>query len=91
MILEKKAVFKIEEVATILGISKEEVTDLITNGDIDAVGSQKNLVKYYELMKFMGLDETEYKNSQNSLDISENQRSNPHTSSCEVNDLTEEE
>ena len=41
MILEKKAVFKIEEVATILGISKEEVTDLITNGDIDAVGSQK--------------------------------------------------
>ena len=91
MISYSKTVLKIEEVATILGISKEEVTDLITNGDIDAVGSQKNLVKYYELMKFMGLDETEYKNSQNSLDISENQRSNPHTYSCEVNDLTEEE
>jgi len=91
MISYSKTVLKIEEVATILGISKEEVVDLIANGDIKAVGSQKSLVKHCDLMEFMGLDETEYKNSQNSLDISENQRSNPHTYSCEVNDLTEEE
>lgn len=82
--MSNKLILCLEESAEKLGITVEDINDLIASGDIKAMGTKKDKISIAELEQFIGA------NTQNSLDIFDFQRYNP-TTSIEVADLSEEE
>jgi len=87
----KKLIYRTEEVAEYLGISLEDVEDLINNNELPAVGSNKSLVRHCDIMMFIGDVSSNEKNVQNALDKTPLQRSNHSYNKGSVNDLSEKE
>lgn len=53
-----KMMLTLNEVADQLGISTDDVRDLISCGDLSAVGSEKSYIRKCDLDKFLGIDNT---------------------------------
>ena len=50
----EKAMMNITSAAELMGLQEDELRDLIDNGDIQAFGSQKTLIRKSDLYKFLG-------------------------------------
>ena len=42
---KQKNILKLDEAAKYLGVSIDDVKDLVSNGDLPAIGSQKTMIK----------------------------------------------
>lgn len=80
----------IDKVSEIIGVSHDDVIDLIKCGDLQAVGSNKNLVKLCDIHKFLGMEPATIQNEIRPVDFGGLQRY-PLTYSISIEDITEKE
>lgn len=52
--MKKKYIYTLKKVAKILGVSITQVKEFIWHGDLKAVGSRKEHVRYIDLVEFIG-------------------------------------
>ncbi len=74
---KQKNILKLDEAAKYLGVSIDDVKDLVSNGDLPAIGSQKTMIKRCDLLGFIGNPASNGEIPQNVLDNASPQRSNP--------------
>lgn len=88
--MDTKKMLDIKNVSEIMGVSVNQVADLIQCGDLPAVGSNKNLVKSYDLAKFLGEEPALLQKEVRPVDFSGQQRY-PLANSIKIEDITEKE
>ncbi|MBU3101908.1 MULTISPECIES: tyrosine-type recombinase/integrase [Clostridium] len=87
---KRKLMYTLKETAEKLGADIEQVKDLIDCGELTAVGSKKELVKFVDLSRFINGEIALVENEERPIDLIGYQRY-PHTNSNEIKDLSDEE
>lgn len=88
--LKLKMFYSVKEVACLLDTDTETIKDLIDNGDLSVVGSEKNLIKLVDLKKFMYGEEVFTKEVNRPIDFLGEQRYLP-IHSIKIENITEED